>query len=78
MTDELRAAYRSLENKLLTAVRQQLATGSRRLLGAYLQTLMGYCDRPWDWPAVIDNLTGEVVAHQGPCPKRRFARRSGA
>lgn len=69
MGEDLQRAYKALEGDLLAAVRQQLATGSRRLLGAYLQTLMGYCDRPWDWPPVVDPLTGAVVAAPTPLPE---------
>lgn len=62
MNPELRTAYKRLETELLEAVRQALHNGSKRLLGAYLQTLTGYPERPWDWPAVIDPRTEDTVA----------------
>ena len=61
MDPELASAYRALEGELLDAVRQALAMNSKRLLGAYVQTLLGYPDRPWDWPEIRDPADPERV-----------------
>ncbi|MEZ4479942.1 MAG: hypothetical protein R3B97_02160 [Dehalococcoidia bacterium] len=54
--------YRKLAGELETAVRQALATGSKRLLGAYLQSLLAYPDACTKGEQVIDPGSGEVIA----------------
>ncbi|MDQ7785872.1 MAG: DEAD/DEAH box helicase family protein, partial [Desulfomonilaceae bacterium] len=47
MEDDLAAAYKHLEHRIGSEMKQLLAMGSRRLLGAYLNTLLCYPDRPF-------------------------------
>jgi len=61
MDPELARAYRALESELVEAVREALQRNSKRLLGAYVQTLLGYPDRPWDWGPVLDPADRERV-----------------
>lgn len=60
--------YRKLAGELETAVRQALATGSKRLLGAYLQSLLAYPDACTKGEQVIDPGSGEVIAAVPPLP----------
>ena len=65
------AYYRKLAGELETAVRQALATGSKRLLGAYLQSLLAYPDACTKGEQVIDPASGEVIAAVPPLPAAR-------
>lgn len=60
--------YRKLAGELEAAVRQALATGSKRLLGAYLQSLLAYPDACTKGEQVIDPGSGEVIAAVPPLP----------
>ena len=66
MDHDLAVAYKILERELLSAVQQALANNSKRLLGAYVQTLLGYPDRPWDWPDIRDPADHESVIASPP------------
>lgn len=62
MDPPLASAYKRLSSDLQSAVREALATGSKRLLATYLQTLLAYPDRPWGNPPIIDPQQGGVIA----------------
>jgi hypothetical protein len=49
MDGELQAAYDALESTLTGHVKQMAAKGDRRLLGAMLQALLCYPDKPFGW-----------------------------
>lgn len=55
-------AYQRLANDLRQAVREALQRGSKRLLGAYLQALLGYPDASTRGETVLDPTSGEVLA----------------
>jgi superfamily II DNA or RNA helicase len=57
MEPELEEAYRALEGVLLKAVREALVHGSKRLLGAYLNNLLSYPDKPFNNQPIIDPAT---------------------
>jgi len=57
-----RDAYDRLKGALLAALREALVRGSKRLLGAYLQSLLGYPDAPYRAEAVVDPKDGRVIA----------------
>ena len=74
MSDSLADAYADLQDGLLKAVREALASGSRHLLSLYLQSLLCYPDQAaFREETVIDPHTKEVIAHApqvpGPLPK---------
>ena len=53
MDADIAAAYREMEDDLRSAVRQMVVTkGDRRLLGAMLQALMCYPDKPFGWDTI--------------------------
>ena len=64
--------YRQLAEALHTAVMQALANGTRRLLAAYLQTLLAYPDACTTGEAVVDHQSGEVIAAVPPLPADRL------
>jgi len=66
------SAYRDLSADLHTAVMAALATGSRRLLGAYLQALLAYPDACTDGEEVIDRSTGQVIGSAPALPDDRL------
>lgn len=70
MEPDLEVAYAKLEGKLKEAVAKALHGGSKRLLGAYLQALLNYPDRPWGNPAIVDPASGEVIAVPEELPRR--------
>lgn len=49
MDREQAEAYSEVEELLTQALKEMVAKGDKRLLGAMLQTLLGYCDRPYGW-----------------------------
>jgi len=49
MDSEQRSEYRRIEELLTAALKQMVAKGDKRLLGAMLQTLLCYCDKPYGW-----------------------------
>ncbi len=55
-------AYRRLESELRQAVLGALQQGSKRLLGAYLQALLGYPDACTRGEVVVDPTTSQVIA----------------
>lgn len=71
MERDLEAAYEQLQTDLKAAVGHLLHKGgSKRLLGAYLQALLHYPNRPWSQPDVVDKETGKIVAVPPELPKR--------
>jgi len=56
------ACYQQLASQLEAAVHEALAKGSKRLLGAYLQSLLAYPDACTKGEQVIDPGSGEVIA----------------
>lgn len=62
MDEELAHAYQELENKVGSVMREMLARGSRRLLGTYLNTLLGYPDRPFGNAPVVYPGTDRVIS----------------
>jgi len=61
MTDEQQEVHRELRGQLEARLTQMLAQGGKRLLGAYLQSLLHHPDTPWREEVVtLPNLdTGE-------------------
>jgi hypothetical protein len=66
------AAYRRLESQLTRAVRAALQSGSKRLLGTYLQALLAYPDACTRGETVVDSVSGEVIAHAPALPDDRL------
>ena len=62
-------AYRSFQEELLTELRNALNQGSKRLLGIYLQALLGYSDSPWVHESIKDKNSGRVLAESTPLPE---------
>lgn len=54
MEEEQRGAYKAFQEDLLAELRAALNQGSRRLLGKYLQALLGYSDSPWVKETISD------------------------
>ena len=52
MADEQRDVHRAFKTELAAEVQAQLACGSKKLLGAYLQSLLHHPDTPWREEAV--------------------------
>jgi hypothetical protein len=65
-------SYARMESELLSTVRQQLARGSSRLLGAMLQALLGWVDNPVLPETVRDKAKGEIVATAPALPADRL------
>jgi len=63
------AYYQQLASQLEAAVHEALAKGSKRLLGAYLQSLLAYPDACTKGEQVIDPGSGEVIAAVPPLPE---------
>ncbi len=66
------AYYHRLAGQLEAAVRQALAQGSKRLLAAYLQSLLAYPDACTKGETVLDTRTDEVIASVPPLPEDRL------
>lgn len=66
------SSYRQLSDALHAAVMAALAAGSRRLLAAYLQTLLAYPDACTNGETVVDSGSGEVIASAPPLPSDRL------
>ncbi|MCC6387409.1 MAG: ATP-dependent helicase [Dehalococcoidia bacterium] len=62
------SSYRQLAGQLEAAVRQALAMGSKRLLGAYLQALLAYPDACTKGEQVVDPASDTVIASAAPLP----------
>ena len=69
MEPEQKEAYRSFQDDLLTELRMALNQGSKRLLGVYLQALLGYSDSPWVQETIKDKESGRVLAESTPLPE---------
>ena len=69
MEREQREAYREFQEDLLAEFRIALNQGSKRLLGVYLQALLGYSDSPWVQETVKDKESGRVLAESTPLPE---------
>ncbi len=69
MEPEQNEAYRSFQDDLLTELRMALNQGSKRLLGVYLQALLGYSDSPWVQETIKDKESGRVLAESTPLPE---------
>ena len=69
MEPEQKEAYRSFQDDLLTELRMALNQGSKRLLGVYLQALLGYSDSPWVQEIIKDKESGRVLAESTPLPE---------
>ena len=50
-------------------MRTALNQGSKRLLGVYLQALLGYSDSPWVQETIKDKESGRVLAESTPLPE---------
>ena len=70
MAPEQRAMYLSLERQLREALMAALQAGSKRLLGAYLQTLLSWPDNPRP-EAVADGEAGAIAASVDGLPTDR-------
>src|SRR5262244_453016 len=66
MEPEQREAYRSFQEDLLIELRTALNQGSKRLLGVYLQDLLGYSDSPWVQETIKDKESGRILAESAP------------
>src|SRR5262245_42610320 len=69
MEREHREAYRAFQEDLLAELRTALNQGSKRLLGVYLQALLGYSDRPWVQETIKDKERGRVLAESTLLPE---------
>jgi SNF2 family DNA or RNA helicase len=64
--------YRQLADELHAAVVRALAAGSKRLLAAYLQSLLAYPDACTKGETVLDARDGEVITSVPPLPENRL------
>ena len=64
-------AYNLILNKLKEKIAQSVRTGSKRLLGTYLQTLLAYPDGCTRGETVVDPDTKEVIVAVPPLPEDR-------
>jgi SNF2 family DNA or RNA helicase len=69
MDSAQKEAYRSFQDDLLAELRTALNQGSKRLLGVYLQALLGYSDSPWVQETIKDKESGRVLAESNPLPE---------
>lgn len=65
------SAYRELADALHAAVMKALQSGSRHLLGAYMQALLTYPDACTAGETVIDPASGQVIASAPALPADR-------
>lgn len=72
MEEELAAAYKDLEHRIGSEMKRLLVSGSRRLLGTYLNTLLCYPDRPFGNEPVVDPANGNVIAEPANLPTDRL------
>lgn len=66
MDDELEREYKRIEKILEEENKALLKTGSMKLLGATLHTLLDYPDRPYDWPGRYPAGTYGVSTYESP------------
>ena len=64
MEKEQKEAYNAFQQTLITELRNALNQGSKRLLGKYLQALLGHSDNPWTKETVTDG--NRVIAESTP------------
>jgi len=69
MDSAQKETYRSFQEDLLAELRTALNQGSKRLLGVYLQGLLGYSDSPWVQEIIKDKESGRVLAESTPLPE---------
>jgi SNF2 family DNA or RNA helicase len=69
MEPEQKEAYHEFQEDLLTELRIALNQGSKRLLGVYLQALLGYSDCPWVQEIVKDKESSRILAESIPLPE---------
>jgi hypothetical protein len=62
-------AYQRLASELRQAVQSALRQGSKRLLGAYLQSLLGYPDGCTRGEVVVDTANGRVISEAPALPE---------
>jgi len=62
MLPQQQRAYDRLKGDLLAALREALVRGSKRLLGAYLQSILAYPDAPYREEVVVDPKDDRVIA----------------
>lgn len=62
MLPQQQRAYDRLKGDLLSALKEALVKGSKRLLGAYLQSILAYPDAPYRDEIVTDPKDGRVIA----------------
>ena len=67
-----RGAYNHVFDKLREALADALAKGSKRLLAAYLQTLLAYPDGCTRGETVFDPRTGNVIVQVPPLPEEKL------
>ena len=67
-----RSAYEALFETLRAALADALARGSRRLLAAYLQTLLAFPDGCTRGETVLDPETGKVLAQAPPLSEEKL------
>jgi hypothetical protein len=70
MEPDQKEAYREFQEDLLNELRIALNQGSKRLLGVYLQALLGYSDSPWVQETVKDKESGRILAESIPLPEK--------
>jgi SNF2 family DNA or RNA helicase len=70
MEPDQKEAYREFQEDLLNELRIALNQGSKRLLGVYLQALLGYSDSPWVQETVKDKESGRILAESTPLPEK--------
>ncbi len=71
MEEDVAAAYSRLEHKIGSEMKRLLVRGSRRLLGAYLNSLLSYPDRPFGNEPVVDPGNGNVIVEPAELPQDR-------
>ena len=69
MDSAQKETYRSFQEDLLAELRTALNQGSKRLLGVYLQGLLGYSDSPWVQEIIKDKESGRILAESTPLPE---------
>jgi len=62
MDEELGDAYKDLEFRLSSAVKDALSKGSKALLGTYVNTLLSYPDRPFDNEPIVYPHSEKIIA----------------
>jgi len=62
MLPQQQRAYDRLKGDLLAALKEALVRGSKRLLGAYLQSILAYPDAPYREEVVVDPKDDRVIA----------------